>query len=188
MTHAELLKLLLPASLDPSEPALSAEIEAEGLALDASLGRAASLLLEADPRSTSEMLPDWERVLALPDACVAATGEVQTVAQRRAAVVARLTMQGGQSKAYFIALAETLGYEITITEYHPHTTEHDSESPITDEPWRFVWQANAPLNTLRDKTSEDDSEMATAVWGNALLECVISRFKPAHTHVIFSYA
>ena len=30
--------------------------------------------------------------------------------------------------------------------------------------------------------------MATAVWGNTLLECVINRFKPAHTLVLFLYS
>lgn len=188
MMHAELLKLLLPpSSIDPNGPAISIELSAEGKALDDAYYSADQLLEEADPNTTALMLSDWERVYGLPDACVAAAGIVQSIQERRAALVAKESFVGGQSPAFFIGLAADLGYTITITEYSPHTTEHDSEHPITDDPWRFVWQVNAPLNTLRDRTSEDDTEMATAVWGNALMECVISRFKPAHTHVIFAY-
>lgn len=189
MIHADLLKLLLPpSSIDPNGPAISAELAAEGAALDAAYYSAVQLLDEADPNTTTVLLPDWERVYGLPDACVAAAGIVQSTQERRAALVAKVNMVGGQSRAFFIGLAADLGYAITITEYAPHTTEHDSEHPITDDPWRFVWQVNAPLNTIREQTTEDDTEMALEVWGNKLLECVISRFKPAHTHLIFAYS
>lgn len=33
-------------------------------------GRADQLIEEADPRTTSEMLSDWERVVGLPDECM----------------------------------------------------------------------------------------------------------------------
>lgn len=188
MNHADLLKLLLPSSYDPNGPALAAELAAEGAALDLAQWSADQLLLEMFPETAVLTLPDWERVYGLPDTCTAIAGAQQTFNERRSALMGIVNMSGGQSRQFFIDLAARLGYTITITEYSPHTTEHDSEHPITDDPWRFVWQVNAPLNTLRDKTSEDDSEMPTAVWGNALLECVLSRFKPAHTHLIFAYA
>lgn len=188
MNHAALLKLLLPpSSIDPNGTAISAELAAEGEALDTANYSADQLIEEADPNTTTVMLADWERVYGLPDACVAAAGIIQSTRERRSALVAKVNMVGGQSSAFFIGLAADLGYTVTITEWQPHTTEHDSEHPITDEPWRFVWQVNAPLNTIREQTTEDDTEMALEVWGNKLLECVISRFKPAHTHVIFSY-
>ena len=63
----------------------------------------------------------------------------------------------------------------------------DSEDPVTDEQYRFIWYVNAALNTVRELTTEDDTEMATAVWGNTLLECTINQFKPAHTLAIFAY-
>lgn len=189
MNHADLLKLLLPpSSIDPNGPAISLELAAEGKALDTAYYSANQLLEEADPKTTVMMLPDWERNYGLPDACVAAAGIIQSTQERRAALVAKVNMVGGQDQAFFIGLAADLGYMVTITEWRPHTTEDDTEYPVTDEPWRFVWQVNAPLNSIREQTTEDDTEMALEVWGNDLLECVISRFKPAHTHVIFSYA
>lgn len=150
-------------------------------------GRAADLVEEADPRTTAELLADWERVAGLPDSCVVAYGVTQTAAQRRDALVAKLTTIGGQSAAYYIALAARLGYTITITEYKTFTVRSKVNDPLNDLPWRFVFTVNAPLNTVRRFTVRSAVNEPLAAWGNELLECVISRLKPAHTHVLFAY-
>lgn len=69
---------------------------------------ALALLDEADPRTTAQLLYDWERVAGLPSPCV--TTE-QSTAERRNALVARLTGVGGQSRQYFIDLATRLGFK-----------------------------------------------------------------------------
>ncbi|WLA65495.1 YmfQ family protein [Bradyrhizobium diazoefficiens] len=80
-------------------------------------GRAADLLeTESDPRKTVELLPDWERNWGLPDPCYTAP---QTIAQRQAALVARMTLYGSQSREFYINFAAFFGYTITITEYRP---------------------------------------------------------------------
>ena len=79
-------------------------------------------------------------------------------------------------------------YAITITEFQIHTVEDDVEHPLYDIAWAFVWQVNAVLNTITEITVEDSVEDPLASWGNALLECVINRLKPAHTDVLFSYS
>ena len=142
------------------------------------------LLEESDPRSALEMLPDWETFVGLPDLCV---GMPETLAQRRAAVVARLTARGGNSRAYFINLAKALGFEITITEYGPFTCESGCDDPLGDEDWRFVWQVNAPATTFFEFTCESPCDEPLRAWGNAALECAITRRKPAHTTVVFRY-
>ena len=174
--------------MDPTNPAVAAELAAEGNALDLAMGYADQLLLEMDPRTASATLGDWERVYGLPESCICLAGVTQSITERRAALVAKEAMQGGQNSAFYITLAANLGYAITITEWRPYTTEMDTEYGVTDEPWQFVWQVNSALNTVRDMTTNDDTEMATAVWGNTLLECTISRYKPAHTYVIFAYS
>lgn len=187
--HADLLKLLLPpSSYDVKAPALAAELVADGNALDQAQFSADQLLDEMDPRTASVTFTDWERVYGLPDACVVAAGISQSIAERRAALVTLVNMIGGQSRDFFIALAAELGYAITIEECAPYITEFDTERPVYDEIYRFVWIVHASLFNLRDMVTEDDTEMATAVWGNKLLECRISRFKPAHTYVIFAYS
>lgn len=150
-------------------------------------GRALTLVEEADSRTVAELFADWERVAGLPDACAQAFGGDQTLAQRRAALVGRLTTLGGQSPAYYIGVAAALGYAITITEFRAHTVNDDVEYPLFDESWTFAWQVNAALSTLTEITVESTVEDPIAAWGNSLLECVINRLKPAHTTVLFSY-
>lgn len=189
MMHRDLLKLLLPpTSYDTSAPALSAEVSAEGNALDTALRSVDQILLEMDARTTSLMLADWERVLGLPDPCLVAAGVTPTISQRREAVVARLNMRGSQSASFFIALAASLGYTITITELHEQTVEDHVDYPNYGAPWKFVWQVNGVLNTIREFNVNDSVDDPLASWGNAPLECILNRFKPAHTLVIFSYS
>ena len=189
MSHLDLLKRLLPpVSVDPNGAAIALELAAEANVLNLAQWYGDQILLEADPRTASLTLTDWERVYGLPDICVAAAGITQSVSERRAALVALITMLGGQSPAFFIALAAVMGYAITISELHPQTTEDDTEYAVQDEQYRFIWVVNASLYNLRELTTEDDTEMATAVWGNKLLECRINRFKPAHTLVLFAYS
>lgn len=185
----QLQALLPPGPAWPTDDAalvtrLLAALAAELTRVD---GRAMQLVEEADPRTTAELFGDWERNAGLPDSCAIAFGGDQTVAQRRAALVGRLTTLGGQSSAYYIGLAAALGYAITITEFHEHSVNDDVEHPLYDVAWNFAWQVNAALNTVTDITVESTVEDPIAAWGNALLECVIKRLKPAQTTVIFAY-
>lgn len=189
MNHQDLLSLLLPPkSYDAKSPLLAVELAAEGRVLDQVLWSAEQILAEADPRTCVVTLPDWERVYGLPEPEIIALGIPQSIQERRAALVAKVAMLGGQSRSFFITLAARLGYSITITELHPQTTEDTTEYPVQDEQYEFIWRVNAPLATVRYQTAEDDTEMATAVWGNGLLEAAINRYKPAHTLALFSYS
>lgn len=146
--------------------------------------RAGSLVDEWDPRTTYELLVEWERMLGLPDPCV--TGE-QTIAQRRAAVIAKYTSLGGQTPAYYIALAAALGYSVTITEFTPYDIGDDVDAPIEGDAWAYAWQVNAALNTVGEQTVDDGADEPLAWWGNEALECVLDRLKPAHTYLLFAY-
>lgn len=182
-------------ALLPPGPAWSKDAEAPltrlltGLAQELARvdGRALQLVEEADPRTVAELFADWERVAGLPDACAVAFGGDQTVAQRRAALVGRLSTLGGQSAAYYVGLAAALGYAITVTEFSEHTVLDDVENPLYGAAWTFAWQVNAALNTVTDLTVDASVEDPLAAWGNSLLECVIRRLEPAHTTVLFSY-
>jgi uncharacterized protein YmfQ (DUF2313 family) len=147
-------------------------------------GRGVTLFAEADPRTAFELLTDWERVLGLPNPCV--TTE-QSLAQRRAAVLAQLISLGGQTPAYFIEIAAALGYAVTIAEFTPHDVNDDVGQPIDGDAWAYAWQVNAPLNTIGELSVDDPVSEPIAWWGNVALECVLTRLKPAHTFVIFAY-
>lgn len=193
MTDVDYLRQL--QALLPSGPAWPRDDDANltqllhGLAVELARvdGRATQLLEEADPRTTAELFGDWERVAGLPDACALAAGGNQTTAQRRAALIGRLTTLGGQSAAYYVGLAAALGYAITVTEFHQHTVADDVNHPLYDAAWNFAWQVNGALNTVSSLTVNGSADDPLAAWGNALLECVIKRVAPAQTTVLFSY-
>ena len=143
------------------------------------------LIDEGDPRATFELLPDWERNAGLPDPCV---GAGQGTQQRRNALTARLKTLGGQSPAYYIAVAAALGYPITITEFRPHTCDDDCEYPLYSDDWAYAWQVNAPTASAGDFSVEDSVDDDLGYANNAPLMCVMSRLKPAHTTVLFNFS
>ena len=53
------------------------------------------LILETDPRTTSELLSDWERNYGLPTDCTIASDLQLTNTQRRAALVSQVVARGG---------------------------------------------------------------------------------------------
>jgi uncharacterized protein YmfQ (DUF2313 family) len=146
--------------------------------------RGDQLIDEADPRTTLELLADWERVAGLPDPCV---GPGLTTSQRRNALVQKIISVGGQSRAFFIAVALALGFAITIDEFLEHSVDDDVEHQLFGSDWAFTWQVNSALNTVGELTVDDTADDPLAWWSNLPLECVLGRLKPAHTFVIFAY-
>lgn len=64
------------------------------------------------PSALTYTLPDWEAELGLPDPCGAPT----SITGRVFAVRARFGALGGASPAYFVCLAESAGYTVTVEE------------------------------------------------------------------------
>lgn len=147
--------------------------------------RALNLINETNPLKTFELLPEWEAWAGLPEPCLA--GESRTLKQRQIVLHAKLTRKGGQSIDYYISLAADIGFEITITEFDPFSVESTVDETILSDDWAFAWQVNAPEETVTYFNAASDVDTALAFWGNELLECVITRYKPAHTHVLFAY-
>lgn len=146
--------------------------------------RAFNLLIETDPRTTFELLPEWEKFAGLPDPCL---GELGSLEQRQLNLHTKLTTVGGQSRAYYIDLASTLGYAITITEFDAFTVNETVDATINGNDWEFAWQVNAADETVTFLTATSDVDTALAEWGNERLECAISQLKPAQTIVLFAY-
>ncbi len=149
--------------------------------------RAQVLIEEADPRTTLELLPDWERVAGLPDTC---TVQPDTLQERRAALVAKLTALGGASRQYFIDVAAALGFAITITELGPFLAGHSAAGDAAgSEAWRPVWRVNAAEFTITSFAAGISAAgEPLRDWGNEILECVLRRLKPAHTEIEFFYS
>lgn len=144
------------------------------------------LLVDAFPATAVDLLPEWESTLNLPDPCA---GPSPTLQGRQQQVVARLTNSGGQSVPYFTGYAQSLGYEVTVTEYSPFRMGQQTMGcPLGLEEWAFTWRINAPAETIT-YFSMGQSSMGQGLesWGSAVLECELKSIKPAHTYLNFAY-
>ena len=138
------------------------------------------LIDEADPRTTYQLLPDFNRIFGLSSAA--------TIAQQRLALQAQMTAQGGQTDAYFVALAATAGYSITISHYPVFTMRSKVNDPMLGPAWAYAFLVHAPANTVLAWSVLSGVGDALAVWGNTALEALINKHKPAHTVALFSYS
>jgi uncharacterized protein YmfQ (DUF2313 family) len=189
--------------------------------------RASTLLeTESDPRITNEMLPDWERNWGLPDPCYQ---EPTTVPERQRALVQRMTIEGAQSREFFIGVAAYIGYAITISEFRPFMVAFDrcgdnrvygDGTPMVNEwhqpvlnpigvpvangelsAWpnyglgplenRYYWTvhvANARLTWFRCGGGQCGIDPHLLIGMATDLECLLQKWKPAHTQIIFDYS
>ena len=137
---------------------------------------ALSLLEERDTQYTSTLLEDHEYDLGLPDEC-STLGE--TLVQRRKQAHAKLIALGGAHKQYFVDLAASLGYTITIQEYPEAglaSIFHWQVSINYDDDVYLIWF------TSNGSVSGDP---ISQIVGSDMLECFLARYKPAHTRVFF---
>lgn len=182
----QLRRLLPPVSYDGAAPNLSACIEAEANALNLADTSTESVYSAIFPDS-GQGLSDWERVLALPDPCL--IGVPQSGSQRVQAVVSKVQACGGQSKAFFIALAKSLGYDITIKTFRPAKAGiARAGDPVYGGDWAFTWRVNAPAVTISyARAGIARGGDPVAAWGNKSLECRLSQMKPAESILLFGY-
>jgi uncharacterized protein YmfQ (DUF2313 family) len=154
-------------------------------------GRAFDFLSEMNPNNAFEMLDNWERLLALPDEC--SPEEELTLAKRRLRVLQKLTTGGGQSKAFYIRIAQQLGYDIGVFDVENYSAFRVGISRVGDpltntEEWAFAFQIKAPASSVRRfRVGQSVVGERLVLAENTTLECVIRRFAPAHTVPVFSY-
>lgn len=175
-------------ALRPVGPAmLAADPVLQGLAVEFSRvhNRLTDLVRESDPRETDELLLDWERAFGLPDECCGAAPEEGT---RIALLVARVLGAGPPTPDSFVELAALFGYVITVTELQPYTVRSPVSFPLYPGAIRFVWRVTSPNTFTQRSTVRSAVNAPLARWGNPILECLIKRAKPAHTHVQFIYS
>ncbi|MFC3340673.1 YmfQ family protein [Paracandidimonas soli] len=150
--------------------------------------RADDLLGEMVPTGVRELLPDWERVMGLPDRCTAVQPQFW---QRRAEVVRRFGAVGEQRPAYFIQIAALMGYPgARVIE---HRAPRFGRSRFGAARWgtwgqQFIWTLQLGMRQARGL------RWGAAMWGNRFgvipgdeIECVIRRYAPSHTVVFFEY-
>jgi uncharacterized protein YmfQ (DUF2313 family) len=172
------VKALFPrgAAWNFAAPIFAQVAEAIAIEFDRVDARAEALLLEMDPRTTTELIEDWERVCGLPDPCA----EAPTIlADRRAAVTARLLARGdlSPSASSLQSMIEALGYDeadITIRRFHidAFTCESECDDPLNTESagWPFVWEFIVKSGSL-----------------DAVVVCEVSRAALSHLYLTFAF-
>ncbi len=184
----QLAALLPPGIAFESEPGsdMAELLQRVGGYLAAADSRANQLRDEANPYRTLALLPEWEASLGLPDSCSVGA---PTLAERRAAIIARLTDAGGARIPRFVQIAKAMGYpDATTRRFAAHTCELSCEAPIYSEDWRFAWQLAVPQQVrVIDSTCESGVEDPLRVWGSTELECIITRECPQPSTVLISY-
>jgi uncharacterized protein YmfQ (DUF2313 family) len=151
------------------------------------VARGSNLLIDAFPATTVELLPEWQATLGLPDPCA---GPSPVLAVEQAQVLARFEAGGGQSIAFFVNFALTLGYAITIDQFTPFTAGHGTAgSPVYGLAWAYAWQVNAPAIDIEYflAGSGTAGQALQTVLSSTVLECELLRLAPAHTVVFFVF-
>jgi uncharacterized protein YmfQ (DUF2313 family) len=163
-------------------------------------GRAADLLeRESDPRATIELLPDWERNWGLPDPCFTTP---QTIGDRQQTLVRRMTLLGGQSRAWFAEVAAEIGYPLAIREFSPFMVgiSRCGDTRALDDGVHYRWEIGSSDMRFYWTTAPTQ---ATLTWFDALLAVRhrplsqdrnarrpavhFDRWKPAHTIIVFDF-
>jgi uncharacterized protein YmfQ (DUF2313 family) len=153
-------------------------------------GRAVDLLKERDTRTTLELLTDHEIDLGLPDEC---SEENETIEARRRAVHGKFIALGQQTPAYFIQLAAAYGYTITITEYTPcwcgvASAGEPCGGPETIFYWKVTIEYAGTSVIYFTSGSSAAGDLLSFVSGTVGLICILNRYKPAHTTLLFEYS
>lgn len=144
------------------------------------------------PSAITLSLPDWEDELGLPDLCTGVSNF--GTAQRIAAVRARFGAVGGSSPGYFICLAASVGFEVSIEEpwqFSCDESECDGDDELSNQIVSVYWIVHvAALGDtwfLIDE-GECDSDPLEGFLAAADLECVLRREEPADRKLVFDYS
>ncbi|UVL54717.1 YmfQ family protein [Pseudomonas sp. B21-035] len=188
--HGQLRALLPPGpawdrELNPQVDALLAAAAQELAREDL---RVADLLTESEPDTVRELVPDWERVMKLPDPCL---GESPPFDDRQLAVRRRLVEVGGQTPAYFVELAFSLGYtQARVVERRAPRFGRSRFGAAHFGTWtaQFMWTLETGPRLRLGR------RFGASYWGqrfgmnpSGALECVIRRSAPAHTLEFIQY-
>ncbi len=182
--YAEQLQALLPPgpAWDPERvpevQQLIAGLSHEFARID---GRAFDLLNEMDPASISELVPDWERVMNLPDPCL---GLKPLFEDRRLSVRQRLVAVGGQNAAFYVGIAVSQGYpDASVTEFRTPRMGRSRFGQAHFGTWnaQFMWTLNTGGRQRLGR------RFGASYWGERFgvnpgtaIECLIRRAAPAH--------
>lgn len=182
-----LKKLLPPVSYNRNGANLDIELQAEANSLDGVNFSANAVLGAITPFNANNMLADWERVLGIPS-------DITMLYQLRLELVLqKLAGMGGLSIAYFIGLATSMGYIITIIEGAGdifRAGRNRASDRISSAESMWLWRVNVrsvaqKVYYFRAGLSRTSDRLR--IYTDPVIEAVFNDLKPAFTLCVFSY-
>ena len=186
------LRALLPQgpAWDPERvPELALVLSGIAVELARIDARVMALTAEMDPARVTELVPDWEAVMGLPDECL---GNSPSFGDRQLAVQQRLTAVGSQRAEYFVSIARGQGYpNATVTQPRAPRFGRSRFGKAHFGTWsaQFMWTLNTGGRQRLGR------RFGVSYWGErfgvnpgSALECLINRYAPAHTVVHINYS
>lgn len=149
--------------------------------------RVQDLFRETDPNTTSELIPEWEKELGLPEKNMPIA---DTQLERISRIVAKYLATGGLSKQFYIDLIAGLGFTIEINEFAPFEADVSlvDDGLFNDDDWRFTWEVNIKEPVIFEFLADMGcAEEPIGIYKNDIVSSVIEKLKPSHTQVIFTF-
>lgn len=163
----------------------AADLAIDGRQLDAARQSIDTLLREVFPDTTAGMLPDWERVLGLTP------GPDDPMLYRLEQVARKIRERGGLSIAYFIQLAASIGYAISIEEPLPFMVGWGRcGDQLYSAEVVFQWGVVLPTQPVYRFRVGQSAVGDRLLWWDAQdrIEALMRDLAPAHTQVYFIYS
>lgn len=143
------------------------------------------IIAEQDPRTTQQLLEEWESALGIPDGCFNADG---TLEERRSEVVIKLSLAINTAES-FVALAAEFGFVVTVES----GAVHGAFTMIF--PIDFYDTGDIARHTLIVHLSHSLNPnlfdfIFPFIFGprqSNIVECLFQRLKPANVNVVFRY-
>lgn len=151
--------------------------------------RARALITENDPRFALETFQEWLDEWGLPDDCIRAWSNANDTTLRKL-LLWKIQTVGSQNWQFFVDLASMFGYIITIDEFNRHSVRSRTSDVLSSEIWPHTWRVNvlaAQGSAMTYHEVTGDAKEPLAWWGDALIECLIKRYAPAHATLSFAY-
>jgi uncharacterized protein YmfQ (DUF2313 family) len=127
-----------------------------------------------------------------------------TISDRQTALVTKMTLLGGQSRAFFTAAAAKIGYTINIREFSPFMcgVSRCGDTRNLDDGVHYRWEIGPPeirfywvinvstlrLTWFRCGEGQCGIDPMLRIGLATDLECLLRRWKPGHTEIIFDYS
>lgn len=194
--YEEMLRQFLPPGpafpRGDYESVMAMLLEVFALELSRIDSRVDALIREDDPRVSVECFREWLEEWGLPDVCSNLLSNL-TDSVLRQLLLFRITVPGGQSRAFFIDLAARFGYRIQIDELARHTVMSEVMDAMWSQNHPYIWRVNVLSGTSEENTTASmhtvigGADEPLAWWGDQLIECLIERYKPAQTEVVYGY-